>query len=87
MRKISIALLCVKNSKKIFASFPKDKRFFFVNGKIQADEVGTTKLQDFKPFKTKTGTFIPLLFGQYAGLIGYKMQQVNKKWILDHTKQ
>lgn len=68
-------------------SLPDDKRFFFVNGKIQADEVDVSKLEDFKTIKAKTGSFVPLLFGRHQGLIGYKMQRIDQKWILAHTSR
>lgn len=74
-----------KFQKKI--SLPAEKRFFFVSGKIQASEVDVSKLIDFKSIKTKTGSFIPLLFGRHQGLIGYKMQRIDQKWIRAHTRR
>lgn len=66
---------------------PRDRRWFHVYGKIDPEEVVGKTLRDFRPVRGKTETFIPLFFGQYAGLIGYKMRLVDPRWIATQAKK
>ncbi len=83
-------VLAIRDREKSFASrlsLPRDRRWFHVYGKIEAGEAAGKTLVDFRPVRSGDETFVPLLFGQYAGLIGYKMRRVDAKWIAKQAKR
>lgn len=50
---------------------------YFVGEKIQQDDLTGEPLLDFQEYHGRSGTFVPLLFGRHAGLLGYKMRNID----------
>lgn len=83
-------LYSIPESESAFQSktaIPKGKRFFHVYAKIEPGDVADpSKLKDFGHVRTSKESFVSILFGKHAGLIGYKMKPIDAKWIAAHRE-
>ncbi len=69
-------------------TLPEGKRFYYVYEKIEVGDVADpTTLKDFGKVRTSKESFTALLFGKYAGLIGYKMKKIDGAWIVAHWRE
>lgn len=63
----------------VFDELLLESRFVYLVGeKIQEADLTDEQLVDFQEYQGRSGTFVPLLFGKHAGILGYKMRRIDK---------
>ncbi|MBI5793952.1 succinylglutamate desuccinylase/aspartoacylase family protein [Candidatus Uhrbacteria bacterium] len=53
------------------------RSIYLVHKRIQESDLTPEPLQDFEPYEGARDSFVPLLFGRHAGLLGYKMRRLD----------